>query len=98
MAKGDKPLTPDEKQKIIDSVVMDKVYVDGWFSNPQKPVSMLTPEEMEGAYVKIDGKKVQLRSVPESDRRKIIAALKATGQAVTEQNIVALYLQGRKAK
>lgn len=98
MAKGDKPLTPDEKQKIIDSVVMDKVYVDEWGTDPQKPVSMLTPEEMEGAYVKIDGKKVQLRSVPESDRRKIIAALKATGQAVTEQNIVALYLQGRKAK
>ena len=98
MAKGDRPLTPDEKQKIIDSVVMDKVYVDEWGTDPQKPVSMLTPEEMEGAYVKIDGKKVQLRSVPESDRRKIIAALKATGQAVTEQNIVALYLQGRKAK
>lgn len=96
-AKG-KPLTPEEEDKVYDSVVMDKVYVDGWFSNPQKPVSLLTPEEMEGAYVKIDGKKVQLRSVPESDRRKIIAALKATGQAVTEQNIVALYLQGRKAK
>ena len=98
MAKGDKPLTPDEKQKIIDSVVMDMVYVDKWGIDPQKPVSMLTPKEVEGAYVKIDGKKVQLRSVPESDRRKIIAALKATGQAVTEQNIVALYLQGRKAK
>lgn len=98
MAKGDKPLTPDEKQKIIDSVVMDKVYVDEWGTDPQKPVSMLTPEEMEGAYVKIDGKKVLLRSVPESDRHQIIAALKATGQAVTRQNIVALYLQGRKAK
>lgn len=98
MVKGDKPLTPDEKQKIIDSVVMDKVYVDKWGTDPQKPVSMLTPEEMQGAYVKIDGKNVPLRSVPESDRRKIIAALKATGQAVTEQNIVALYLQGRKAK
>lgn len=96
--KGGKDLTADEKQAIIDSVVTDKVYVDKWGTDPQKAVSMLTPEEMEGAYVKIDGKKVQLRSVPESDRRKIIAALKATGQAVTEQNIVALYLQGRKAK
>lgn len=96
-AKG-KPLTPEEEDKVYDSVVMDKVYVDEWGTDPQKPVSMLTPEEMQGAYVKIDGKKVQVRSVPESDRRKIIAALKATGQAVTEQNIVALYLQGRKAK
>lgn len=98
MAKGDKPLTPDEKQKIIDGVVMDTVYVDEWGRDPQKPLALLTPEEMQNAYVVVDGKKVPLRAVPESDRRKIIAALKATGQAVTEQNIVTLYLLGQKSK
>lgn len=94
-AKGDRPLTPDEKQKVVDSVVLDKVYVSSWMSDPEKPVSQLTPDEMKKAYVKVDGREILVSSVPATDRRQIIAALKATGQPVTEQNIVQLYAQGK---
>lgn len=94
-AKGDKQLTPEEKQKVVDSVVLDKVYT-GTFFKSEKLVSQLKPEDMGDAYVMVDDKQVKLSSVPMVDRRQIIEALKKTGQAVTEQNIATLYVKAKK--
>jgi len=95
-AKGGKDLTADEKQAIVDRVMLDKVYVDEWGRDPEKPVVLLTPEEMDKAYVRVNGKNVLVSSVPAIDRRQIIQALQATGQLVTEQAIVEMYLAGKK--
>lgn len=94
-AKG-KKLNPDEEQQIIDSVVLDKVYVEEWGRDPEKPVVMLKPEQLQDAYVKVDGKNVKVSTVPADDRRQIIQALRATGQPTTEQAIVALYLRAKQ--
>jgi hypothetical protein len=95
LAKGGKDLTADEKQKVVDSVVLDKVYVDAWGPDSQKPVAMLKPEEMAKAYVNVNGKNVPVSSVPSTDRLQIIAALKATGLPVSEQNIVQMFVDGK---
>ena len=95
-AKGGKDLTADEKQGIVDRVVMDKVYVDEWGTDPQKPLALVTPEEMSKAYVRVNGKNVPVSSVPQTDRRQIVQALQATGQAPTEQAIVEMYLAGKQ--
>jgi hypothetical protein len=97
-AKGGKDLTADEKQTIVDRVVMDKVYVDEWGIDPEKAVSLLKPEEMGKAYVKVNGKNVLVSSVPSTDRQQIIKALQTTGQAPTEQAIVEMYLAGKNQK
>ena len=95
-AKGGKDLTADEKQGIVDRVVMDKVYVDEWGTDPQKPLSLLTPDEVKKAYVNVNGKNVPVSSVPQLDRRQIVKALQATGQQATEQAIVEMYLAGKQ--
>jgi hypothetical protein len=95
-AKGGKDLTADEKQGIVDRVVLDKVYVDEWGTDPQKPLALLTPEEVSKAYVRVGGRNVPVSSVPMTDRRQIVKALQATGQAATEQAIVEMYLAGQK--
>lgn len=95
-AKGGKDLTADEKQAIVDRVVMDKVYIDSWGTDPQKPLALVTPEELQKAYVRVNGKNVPVSSVPTMDRRQIIQALQATGQPVTEQAIVEMYLAAKK--
>lgn len=94
--KGGKDLTADEKQGIVDRVVMDKVYVDEWGTDPQKPLALLTPDEMKKAYVNVNGKNVPVSSVPQADRRQIVKALQATGQQPTEQAIVEMYLAGKQ--
>lgn len=98
LEKGGKDLTADEKQSIVDRVVLDKVYVDEWGRDPQKPISLLTPEELQNAYVSVGGKNYKLSSVPATDRRQIIQALKATGQTPTEQAIVEMYLAAKNQK
>jgi hypothetical protein len=95
-AKGGKDLTADEKQAVVDRVVMDKVYVDEWGTDPQKPIALLTPDEMKKAYVNVNGKNVPVSSVPATDRRQIIKALQTTGQQPTEQAIVEMYLAGKQ--
>lgn len=94
--KGGKELTADEKQAIVDRVAMDKVYVDEFGTDPQKPLALLTPDELANAYVVVNGKNVKLSSVPVRDRQQIVAALRATGQAPTEQAIVEMYLKGQQ--
>lgn len=96
--KGGKPLTADEKQKIVDTVAMDRVYLDEWGPDPEKPVSLLKPDELEAAYVKVGGRNVRVSTVPASDRMQIIAALRAAGRPATEQAIVELYLKAQQAK
>lgn len=97
-AKGNKQLTADEKQAVVDRVVMDKVYVDSWGVDSQKPVALLSAEEQQKAYVQVNGKNYKVSSVPALDRRQIIGALKATGQVPTEQAIVEMYLSAQKQK
>lgn len=97
-AKGGKDLTADEKQGIVDRVVMDKVYVDSWGPDSEKLLALLTKEEQQNAYVRVGGKNVKVSSVPALDRRQIIQALKATGQTPTEQAIVEMYLSAQKQK
>jgi PIN domain nuclease of toxin-antitoxin system len=95
-AKGGKDLTADEKQGIVDRVVLDKVYVDEWGTDPQKPLALLTPDELKKAYVRVDGRNVPVSAVPMTDRRQIVKALQTTGQPATEQAIVEMYLAGQK--
>lgn len=100
-AKGGKLLTGDEKQRVVDSVLMDKVYVSEWGSDPQKPLSTLTADELGKAYVQLPGSKgmygttgvrnVLLSSVPSDKRAAIITGLRKAGQVVTEQAIVEIY-------
>lgn len=92
-SKGNKPLTPDEKQAVIDGVVLDRVYVNEWGTDPQKLAPLLTPEETSGAYVKVGDKEVLISAVPADKRMAIISARRARGLPVTEQAIVETYLR-----
>ena len=92
-AKGNKPLTPDEKQAVIDSVVLDKVYVDEWGTDPQKLAPLLMPDETENAYVRVGEREVPIAAVPADKRLEIIRARRARGLPVTEQAIVETYLR-----
>lgn len=89
-ARGGKDLTADEKQKIIDGVMMDKVYVDEWGRDPQKLVVQLTDEEIkESAYVEVGGQRVQLSTIPAYFRAQSIKSGARTEQQVAEDYLAA---------
>jgi hypothetical protein len=96
VAKGGKDLTADEKQKHIDAVLMDKVFVTGWGRDSQKPLALLKPEELKDAYVTVNGADVKLSTIPLTDRQQIIDALRRRGEVASEQSIAEIYLRNKK--
>jgi hypothetical protein len=95
VSKGGKDVTPDEKQKIIDSVLMDKVFVSEFGRDTQKPLTLLKPEELQNAYVTVNGQDVKLSTIPLTDRQQIMDSLRRRGELATEQAIAEVYLRGR---
>ncbi len=101
-ANGNKPLQPDEKQEVIDSVLLDKVYVDEFGRDPEKPWALVKKDEQSNAYVRIEPttdrgrtRSVLLDSVPLTDQARITEALRKAGEPVTKQTIVEWYLKGK---
>lgn len=92
-AKGNRELTPKEKEVEIDSVVLDKIYLDKIGPDPQKPKSLVSPEELASAYVNVRGKSYPITYVPKIERTKIMVALKENARPITEQAIVEEYLK-----
>lgn len=97
-AKGGKDLTPDEKQRVIDSTMMDKVFVDEWGRDPQLPLALVKPDALGNAYVNVQGQPIKLNSIPATDRMQIISALRKRNLPVTEQSIAELYMMNKKGK
>lgn len=96
LAKGGKDLTPDEKQKHIDAVLMDKVFVNEFGRDPQKPLALLTPEEQKNAYVTVNGEEIKLSSIPLNDRMGITESLRRRGEPISEQAIAEVYARVKK--
>lgn len=97
-ARGGRDLTADEKQKIVDQVSMDKVFVNEWGRDPEKPLALLKPEQLANAYVTVDGRDIKLNTIPATDRMQISEALRKRGLPVTEQQIARIYLSTQKGK
>lgn len=93
LAKGGRELTPDEKQKHIDAVLVDKVFVSEFGRDPQKPLALLQPDELKNAYVKVNGQDVKLSTIPMNDRQQIIDSLRRKGEPISEQAIAEVYLR-----
>lgn len=94
-SRGGKELTADEKQKHIDAVLMDKVFVSEWGRDSQKPLALLKPEELKDAYVTVNGADVKLSTIPLIDRQQIMDSLRRKGEVVTEQAIAEVYLRNK---
>jgi len=90
---GNKPLTATEKQKIIDDVAKDTVFVSEFGRDPQKPLVLLQPDELKNAYVTVNGQEVKLSTIPMNDRQQIIDSLRRKGESISEQAIAEVYLR-----
>lgn len=95
---GKRAANPDEVQKVVDGITMDKAYWDGWGMDSQKPVYNMTDAERQTAYVKVGAEEVKLSAIPQSQRQRIIQALSSRGQPVSEQRIAELWVQAGRPK
>lgn len=85
---------PDDKElnQIIDDMLIDRVFVEEWGRDPEKPLTTLTPEELKEAYVIIEKQEVKVSEIPDKERTEITLKLIKAGQRVTEENIARRWL------
>lgn len=90
------PLTRDRKAEIIKQTVSDQVSVHGMLWDTKNvPVIGLNDSQAKNAYVMVGDQKVKLASIPPDDNIKIAAALRRTGQPVTQQKIAEYWVKAK---
>jgi hypothetical protein len=97
-AKGNRPLSPGEKQAVVDRVALDKVSVPGMFGSKEKPAFLLDEDEVGKAYVVVDKKRIPLSSISAGERVEITKALREMKWPVSEKAIVEWHLKSQAAK
>lgn len=86
-------LTPDEKEKVMQRVIDNKVFVDRTFrSDPEVPIALVETDKLGDTYVVVNGQEVKLNTIPATSRAKIVRQLIAAGQPVTEMAIAQIYV------
>lgn len=93
-------LTRDEKSQIIRQTVSDQVSVHRsiLFDKTGVPTISLDTNTAQNAYVTVGNQKVKLAAIPPADQMQITAALRRTGQAVTQQNIATYWVEAQKRR
>lgn len=91
-------LSMTEKQAILDGMLIDKAFVDSWGSDENKPVLLMSEDDLKSAYVKVGQEEVRLAQIPAGERAKITSALKTRGMPVTEQAIAELWIKAGKPR
>lgn len=83
-----RPLTRDEKDKILQQQIDNTVIQHNTFSfDKSKPAITLPTKEQADAYVLVNGDKVKLSSIPADWRAQMATALRKANIPVTEQTI-----------
>jgi hypothetical protein len=89
-------LNPQEKEKVMQRVMDNKVMLDVLFTDPEKPVAIIAPDDLSKAYVVVNGMEVKLNSIPSQDRAMIIRQLRENGDPITEQAIAEVWVESNQ--
>lgn len=82
---GKRKATGEEMQKIMNKLLVEKLFVDdGFFRDSEVPVSMLTDEQKAETYVPI-------KDIPTPDRNAIENRIRSGGGKVTDDKIQRAY-------
>jgi hypothetical protein len=77
-------LKPEEKREIIRGMIVDQAYTTAWGRDPQRPVAVMTTEEIGRSYYRVLD-----QEVPVSQYRAGVQALQKEGIAMpTDEQIV----------
>jgi hypothetical protein len=85
---------PDDQeyQKILLDIRANEAYWDGWGVDKKMPVALMTEDELETAYVKVDGEDIYLKEITDVRRSEVMTYIKDIGAKQTAQNIAELSL------
>ncbi len=93
LPKGRKP-TGEEVQGVIDRVLIDKVKIDEFGRDPEKPMFMIknNPDVLKNAYITVpDGRDIYISKIPATATENYTKKLRAAGLPVTQRKIAEMW-------
>jgi hypothetical protein len=93
LPKGRKP-SGEEIQKQIDGVLMDKVKIDEFGRDPEKPLFLIKgkPDVLKNAYITVpDGRDVYISKIPPAATETYTKKLRDAGIPVTQRKIAEMW-------
>lgn len=95
---GNNPISRDDKQAILNDLLMDKVMLSKTFADKEVIASTLDPDQLEDAYVNVGGEEIYLSSIPVDVRSLIVTAFNNANMRVSEKKIAEMWLRANKPK
>lgn len=92
-AAGNKPLTREAKQAIMQREVDNAVMVDTWGFDKKQPLGTLANDDVGKAYVVVGGREVKLTSIPPQFRQQAVAERRRQGLPTSETQLAELWLR-----
>ena len=95
---GNNPISRDDKQAILNDLLLDKVMLSKNLFDKEVIASTLDPDQLEDAYVNIGGEEIYLSSIPVDVRSLIVTAFNNASMKVSEMKIAEMWLRANKPK
>jgi hypothetical protein len=83
---------------LLNKEKLNKVYLDVWGIDPQRPAIALTPEQQAQAYVVSGKREIRLTTISADYRADAIRRIQARGLPVTEQQIAEMWAADNPGK
>lgn len=101
--KGERRASRDELEKVVDGMLLNKVFLNKTGVDPEVPIGTLdiahmSNDDLKDVYVTVKGKDISLIDIPGDKRKQIIAGLERDGEEPTEQAIAEVWVSMRKSK
>lgn len=94
-AAGNKPLTREAKQAIMQREIDNAVMVDTWGFDSKRPLGTLGADDIGKAYVTVGGREVKLTSIPPNFRQQAVAERRRQGLPTSETQLAELWLRSQ---
>lgn len=100
---GKRKASSEELQKILDGVARDKVRIDEWGRDPEKPAALVAQNDRAAAYVDVtdetgDVSRVTLAQIPADVRTAIVLARQKAGLPISERAIATYWVNAGRPR
>ena len=88
----------EQKEALLQGILADRVFLAGKGRFRPVPISAVDTNQMKKVYVKVGGKRIFMKDIPDFQEKEIIKAIQKSGLPVTQQRIAEYWVEAGKPK
>ena len=88
----------EQKEALLQGILADRVFLAGKGRFRPVPISAVDTNQMKKVYVKVGGKRIFMKDIPDAQEKIIVKAILDAGLPVTQQRIAEYWVEAGKPK